>query len=537
MKQNLVKKLSKTIDQSNIQLPPVWTSSTVVNDKVIAENHHGLFVSGKKRAMASYIIDLINEAKDSVVITSFLLADATLEDAIFSASERGVRVYIMLACETRLEPDTPDDDFGKECLEQHQRMLKRLGGKVMIRSASHYHSKIVIVDALKHPADSDARGILLTANLTKEAFERNEELAVVLTPEEIVETIQVLKWAMFEYAEHEMLNNRDFAAIKKQSVVSFPQELKSVVVTTNEHSGIKNKLLSLINESSQKLIISSFGWQEDHEVIDAICDKAKQGVEVTILSRVRPACMSALIKLAEAGANIYGFRWLHAKAVWNEQNHGMVMSANLEQHGLDEGFEIGLLLTGSRAELLQECLDGLLQNKASTISQLFLRSKLKEHQGEISYWQGKTLKSISVTNAITHEVKSIQADCLTQMDLEPALPKTTWKENPANAIKYTWEVIPPVLPTNSKEVTWEEKVQLPPKDNEETTSQKKRRKNNKNNKNNKNVKIIKHSYEPQVYQSGKDTLIAITDNTKLEMATRLRAETFPQAKIVLKSGG
>ncbi|TOF34167.1 hypothetical protein CGJ28_21700, partial [Vibrio parahaemolyticus] len=80
--------------------------------------------------------------------------------------------------------------------------------------------------------------------------------------------------------------------------------------------------------SSQELMISSFGWQKDHEVIDAICEKAKQGVKVTILSRVRPSSMPSLIKLAEAGAEVFGFKWLHAKAIWNEHNHGMIMSAN-----------------------------------------------------------------------------------------------------------------------------------------------------------------------------------------------------------------
>ncbi|HCE2050723.1 TPA: phosphatidylserine/phosphatidylglycerophosphate/cardiolipin synthase family protein [Vibrio parahaemolyticus] len=529
--QKYTKHVSKIIDQSNAQLPPVWSSTSVVSHGFVAETRSELFVSGKKRELAKYVIELINNARNTIVLSSFLLADSVLEDAIFEATTRGVRVYLMLACETRLEGDVPDDDFGKECLNQHTKMLRRLGGRVLIRSAPHYHSKVVLVDALQSSDLHFAKGILLTANLTREAFERNEELAVCLSPEEIVETVKLVKWAMFEYAEHEMLDNVEFSATSKQDLIAYPNELNRIVCTTDSHHSLREHVLKLINESSQELIISSFGWQEDHEVIEAICTRAKQGASVTILSRVRLSSMPSLVKMVEAGAKVFGFKWLHAKAIWNEHNHGMIMSANLQEHGLDTGFELGVLLNGDRAKQLKECLVALSANSTSDIKELVLNSKLCSHKGEIQYWQGGKLHTASVSDSVIKEVPALTAECLTNLDLEPVLPKTNWKNTTSCQVEYKWQVLPPELPANSKEVMWEEQQEIPDK-TEDSEGNKASRKKKKP-----KVKVIKHSYEPKVYQVGKRKLIAVNESDNLLGAIQLKEKSFPEAFIVLNKAG
>lgn len=45
------------------------------------------------------------------------------------------------------------------------------------------------------------------------------------------------------------------------------------------------------------------------------------------------------------------FTWLHAKALVCD-DQALVMSANLQKHGLDEGFELGVRLTGGDSEAL-----------------------------------------------------------------------------------------------------------------------------------------------------------------------------------------
>ena len=91
-------------------------------------------------------------------MSSFLLADKGVEDALLATAKRGVRVYVLLASEARLGKEESEGEFDKKVLELHKQMLTRLGGHVLFRSAPHFHAKVVVVDPEKSPA-----GILLTA--------------------------------------------------------------------------------------------------------------------------------------------------------------------------------------------------------------------------------------------------------------------------------------------------------------------------------------------------------------------------------------
>lgn len=536
MEQTFTKKFKKTIDLTGIELPPTWAVTKQNDIKHSSESQNGFFLSGPKRLLANYLIDLIDNAQNSVVLSSFLLADKALEDVIYQASFRGVRVYIMLACETRLEGDTPDDDFGKMCLEQHLKMLKRLGGHVMFRTASHFHSKVVLVDALKDDDESNPKGVLLTANLTTEALERNEELAVVLTTPEIIELTRLLKWAMFEYAEHELLDTKDFSAIKPLNTVEFPKELKAILNTSSMSNSIQDSALKIINNATSELVVSSFGWQEDHKVIDAICAKARKGVRVIILARIRPSSMASLLKLANAGAQVFGYKWLHAKAIWNDKNESMMMSANLQKYGLDQGFEIGLVIQGKRAEQLKSCLDSLYVNTAKTVKLLKLKSTLIDHLGEIECWENNTLRKVKIDQHNCSSLGEITADCVTSLDKEAAIPKSTWKTNPVHHMEYVWTVKPPALPSNAKEIFWEEKVEVKHK-GAAVTSKKASPKDKIATKPKPKFKTINRSYEPKVYSHKGRVMIAIKQSNDLPKAIILRDRDFSNATVVLSNQG
>ena len=381
-------KRSKVADQRDIPISAAWVPperSAGNADSAASAARQSEDVFGGQ--LTGRVVDLIDSAKKTAVIVSFLLADKKVEDAIFKAAKRGVRVYLLLACETRLDKD-PDDAFGKDCLEQHRQMLKRLAGKIMIRSAPHYHAKVILVDAIGTDEEV-ASGMMLTANLTKEALERNEELAVPLLDDEIKEMTSMLKWAFFEDAEHQMLDNSNFAPVDEKSQnVPFPDKLTNVLCTSKHNCSIKENALRLISEAQEDLMVSSFGWGEDHEVIEAICAKARAGVGVTILARKdRQASRSALIKLVKAGARVYGFKWLHAKAIWADANEAMVMSANLEKHGLDEGFELGVVLSGDRASAVKDALELFLSRKQK-YKELKVGISRGDVRGEVEVWEG-----------------------------------------------------------------------------------------------------------------------------------------------------
>jgi phosphatidylserine/phosphatidylglycerophosphate/cardiolipin synthase-like enzyme len=260
--------------------------------------------------LQSRVVELIDNAEHSVILSTFLLADENVETAILKAAKRKVRVYILLACETRLDGDVPDDDFGKKCLVQHKEMLNKLSGYVHFASAPHFHAKAVVIDAFHETGN--AKGLLLTANLTEEALKRNEELGVSLSRHQIDEIVKVFRWAIFESAQHHMTSRGEFSAYKSPGNVGYPRELTEILVTSSEDAQIKEHALALINKADKELIISSFGWQEDHQLVKAICERAKSGVSYHSI-RQRPAAMAALLAMKQAGASVKCFKWLHAK--------------------------------------------------------------------------------------------------------------------------------------------------------------------------------------------------------------------------------
>jgi cardiolipin synthase len=432
--------LTETIDQSSLELPPAWVP-TVAHRGWRNEQGHSIYASGRERCMANAVVRLLTIARDRAVVSSFLLADKDIEDAILNAARRGVRVYVLLASEARLGREDSEGEFDKRVLEQHKAMLTRLGGHVLFRSAPHFHAKVVVVDPETRPA-----GILLTANLTTEALERNDELAVALKATEVVEITKYLRWAMWESAEHELLDPNDrFKATRPLGIVPHPTEATTIVATTAEAELIREELLRLIDQARSKIIVSSFGWDQDHEVIRRICARAREGLDVTVLARIRPASMPALLKLAEAGASVYGFKWLHAKAIWTDREQALLMSANLQSDGLDHGFELGVRLEDTRVRELHGNLAGWIK---SAPWRLINRPKLGEVHGVAKVWQRGQLSDVEIKssmNVTLDEVTASSADAL----ITPRPPLLV--PYMAHKLDCTWTVAAPTLAQKSKE--------------------------------------------------------------------------------------
>ena len=98
-----------------------------------------VMTSGGSGALRNQIIELINQARQHVCVCSFLLADDNVEQALISATDRGVRVYLLTSAEMKLKT-SDGEDWGRddEIRELHKKMLERLSGKVYLRSSSHF---------------------------------------------------------------------------------------------------------------------------------------------------------------------------------------------------------------------------------------------------------------------------------------------------------------------------------------------------------------------------------------------------------------
>lgn len=437
------KSFTEVVDQRRTKLPPAWLATGKTGAQR-SERGHAVHESGRERVAANAAVSLLEHAKEKVVVSSFLLADKDLEAALVATAKRGVRVYVLLASEARLGKEESEGEFSKTVLELHKEMLTRLGGHVLFRSAPHFHAKIVVADPETQPA-----GMLLTANLTSEALERNEELAIVLTREEVVEATDYAKWAMWESAEHELVDPNDrFKAVKPLGKVPHPGPSSALVATTPRATAVRDEALRLINGATSRIVVSSFGWDAEHETVRRLVARARDGVDVTVLARVRPSSMPALLALAEAGANVVGFKWLHAKAIWTDSKQAMVMSANLQADGLDRGFELGVRLSGSRAD---EVLARLTRWAEGAEWRLAPAPMLGDASGKVSLWQDGKLVDGEVRPSADVDLGSVTAESAHELTAQRPETRNIGSLPLAHELRCTWTVAAPLLAANAKE--------------------------------------------------------------------------------------
>ena len=436
---------TSTVDQRHYRLPPTWVMrKPEPSDQ--RELGNAVHISGRGGKLRGRVTDLLASARQKAVVSSFLLADPDVEAAIFETAKRGVRVYVMLASEARLDGEPRDGEFQRRVLDEHKDMLGRLGSHVLIRSAPHFHAKLVLVDPEASPA-----GMLLTANLTSEALRRNEELAVVLRPEEVKEAAELLRWAMWEGAEHELVEPGDFRAVKPLGSVGHPTPLPHVLATTSSAAQLREEAVHLIDSASRELIVASYGWAADHPVVERLCARAREGLTLTVLARIRPRSMPALVALSDAGARVLGFKWLHAKALWADSGRGLVMSANLEKQGLDDSFELGMRLEDERAKELRTRLQGW-SNQAAW--ELRPSPALGEVAGEVRVWHQSQLHDRDVKPSLQVDLGSVTA--ASALDLkapDPQPPRVNGLPQPAHELECRWLVRAPVLHPKATEVT------------------------------------------------------------------------------------
>ena len=438
------KHMSEIIDLGDQRLPPAW------HEKHSTDLSHGewgqrVHTSGPRGQVLGALRLLLNQAQHVAVVCSFLLAEETLEQAILDASARGVRVYIMVASEARLSNDSLRE-FDRMTHEHHKKLLGVLAGKVLVRSANHFHAKMLLID----PMGPDAQGMLLTCNLTSAALTRNEELAVKLHPTEVRAAFDLAGWAMWETAEHEWTSAKRFRTTKPLGSVTHPTEHATLIATTPERNTLRREVLKLINQASGTLWVSSFGWGEDHVVVQRLCERARDGLQIKVLARIRPAAMPALLKLRQAGAEVIGFKWLHAKALYSN-GQGIVMSANFQTHGMDDGFELGVKLSGRDAEELSRCLTSWYGRATWKLS---AQPKLREVIGKAQLWESSKLRDVDVIKEERRDLGEHAVKSAEHLEsARPALPTSDIKgDTIAHQTLFSWINKAPVLAAKAKEL-------------------------------------------------------------------------------------
>jgi cardiolipin synthase len=224
--------------------------------------------------------------------------------------------------------------------------------------------------------------------------------------------------------------------------------------------------------------------------------------------------MSALEALAKAGAVVLGFKWLHAKALVVDQREAMVMSANFQKHGLDEGFELGIVIEDDRLEELLQALQ-IWQTQAQW--QLQTDAKLGEVLGLVQIWDGKSLNECDVKESRVIDLGETPSSSAEYLQApRPNLPRIDKLAEPVHELKYEWRVVAPRLANGAKE----EYQQIVETDGNITKGKKQKTK--------------QVTYNPRVYkQPNGQRVVAIKASQDLASARRLKTE-LKLAAIVLE---
>jgi sugar-specific transcriptional regulator TrmB len=387
----------KTIDRSKEPLPPLWVHPPSFGrnaPRIRRRSESRVWLIDPDGLVRSKLVEIVDGANQIVCVCSFLIADKNIVDALLRAHERGVRVYLLTASENQLlkEPRT-DSEFDAERLKDHIETLRLMAGRVLVRTGEHFHSKFVLAD----PNSRNARGFLSTANLTSEALTRNVELAVELTVLEVRDLFEQFLIGFWKESSSELLEKGGLSRVEPTPDLGV-ENPREVLCTTREIHTLRSTADRLIEEAKSEIVVSSFGFDLQHETVQRLAAAAAAGKVVRVFARPRPnkTTMDALVALRKAGADVRGHPWLHAKClVVNTERGwtGLMMTANLEKRGLDEGFETGALLDAKDAETLHEYAGSW---QESFPLELLVDRRIGDVDGEATIWRDGELRKISV---------------------------------------------------------------------------------------------------------------------------------------------
>jgi cardiolipin synthase len=407
-------------------------------------------IGGRDDRFRTLLINAIKEAQQTIMLCSFILSDERIIEELLNAAKRHVRCYLMFSTEAQLAKEYREDmtEFDQQTLEVHKNMLDRLVGKALARTNEHLHAKFLLIDY----GTPHQKGFISTANFTYEALTRNQEIGIILTNEEIEEVFDFFRFGFWTESNQELVRLRSWDSVKQEKINPITQKVH-IKETTSQVQDIKAEVLDTINKARIQLLVASYGFDEDHEVVNALVQKARTN-EITILTRPREKNIPTIEKLFEAGATILGYDFLHAKFVLAPRDLlGIIMTANMERRGLDSGYEIGKLLNDKDNKELQEIIAEWIKHAPLTWEKG--GDVQNQRVGKIKVPNGRELIEREIIPEYNLEPEEKTPKALIQMQRmmteEPTFP-TQLVEKVPKVIRLKRIIHPPKLPENAVRV-------------------------------------------------------------------------------------
>lgn len=448
-------KKHKNISYENEILENILVKRLIENSNLelncAQDSLYGRTIVSGGRKFIDQIISFINEARKMICLSSFLLTEVEIIDSLLLASERNISIYILTSPEKILEKDVNQEDtFRQEELELHKDTLRKIVQKTLVRTSNHLHAKFILID----PKTAHCKGILSTANFVDRELKKNLDIGLILNTEEVLQFFSLFCWGFWFESERELLEKGRLSAIGNSPYSDTEIEIhNSLLCTSKNNQSLKNNILSFIDslQKDDEFIISTFTIQSDYEVTNKILEKIRDGVKVTIFTRMRKNNQDALFKLKKEGATILIHEKIHAKFLLKclFEPSGIVMTSNISELGLEEGFETGLYLGEVDSRNLLSIVEQWKQNfpyefkSEVTISEIIEGSKLVV--------EGKPIE-LDIQNSSERNLSSLTAESIELMETkEPVnFPSPLTKQKIIKNCRFTWSVYPPKLPKSAK---------------------------------------------------------------------------------------
>jgi phosphatidylserine/phosphatidylglycerophosphate/cardiolipin synthase-like enzyme len=264
------------------------------------------------------IYDFVNSANRSIDLTMYELDDATMENALIAAAQRGVEVRVIL--DGRVGP-------GSKYYQPGYDKLKAGGVNVVWSNPAYYftHQKTLTVDGRE--------SLVMTGNLDSYWYNSDRDYALFDT------------------------NPLDVRAIEKTFDADFAHE----PVTPSAGSGdlvwspttSQDRILDVINGAHRTLLVEQEEMY-DTDVVNALIAAAQRGVQVKLAIIKECGLYPYLNQLLAAGVQISlnntstDSLYSHAKVLvadyglWDERAE--VGSINISNTSLNENRELGVIL-------------------------------------------------------------------------------------------------------------------------------------------------------------------------------------------------
>ena len=256
------------------------------------------------------IVSAIQTATQSLDLVIYELHDASVEQALVAASQRKVRVRVLLCAGSLAEAN-----------ESAYLYLRSAGVAVQWApiSFTFTHQKTLVVDGRE--------AFIMTFNLVTKDEPTGRDFAVV---DQNVADLHAI--------EHVFEADWDGREI-------YPSNGTDLVWSP----GAEPALLHVINSANASIEIYNEEMNDD-TITDALVDAARRGVSVEIVMTDNPAYHAAFQKLADAGVGVRLFApkatlYIHAKLILVDKACAFLGSQNFSYTSLYKNRELGLMVT------------------------------------------------------------------------------------------------------------------------------------------------------------------------------------------------